>query len=59
VVKNKKLMEIMSYILAKLQQVYSTPVDIEFTVNFSPEGNFQIYYLNHITHLWAINPIYL
>ncbi|MDD4542279.1 MAG: PEP/pyruvate-binding domain-containing protein [Clostridia bacterium] len=42
VVKNKKLMEIMSYILAKLQQVYSTPVDIEFTVNFSPEGNFQI-----------------
>jgi len=42
VVKVKKLMSIMKNIMSTLQQHYGTPVDIEYTINFSPEGNFVI-----------------
>jgi hypothetical protein len=42
VAKSKKLMSLMKDILAALQQHYGTPVDVEYTVNFGPEGTFVI-----------------
>ncbi|MBR6114012.1 MAG: phosphoenolpyruvate synthase [Oscillospiraceae bacterium] len=39
IVKNKTLMSDMSGILECLQREYDHPVDIEYTVNFSPEGD--------------------
>lgn len=40
IVKTKELMSLIKNILSTLQQCYGTPVDIEFTINFSPEGTF-------------------
>lgn len=42
VVKIKILMDLMKEILATLQEHYETPVDIEYTVNFSPDGTFVV-----------------
>ena len=39
IVRNKTLMADMSGILQTLQTEYDHPVDIEYTVNFSPEGD--------------------
>ena len=41
-VKNKALMEDMRAILALLQSTYDYPVDIEYTINISPEGSYLI-----------------
>jgi len=42
VVQNKLLIEILKNILQTLQTHYQTPVDIEYTINFNPEGKFVI-----------------
>ena len=42
VVGNKALMSDMSDILELLQTEYDHPVDIEYTINFSPEGGYLI-----------------
>ena len=41
-VKNTALMEDMRAILALLQSAYDYPVDIEYTINISPEGSYLI-----------------
>ena len=41
-VKNEQLMEDMRRILSMLQETYEYPVDIEYTVNISPEGQYYI-----------------
>ncbi|MCQ2507771.1 MAG: PEP/pyruvate-binding domain-containing protein [Dorea sp.] len=41
-VKNKEFIECMSSILSTLQEEYTVPVDIEYTVNFSETGDFRI-----------------
>ncbi len=41
-VKNTALMEDMRAILALLQSTYDYPVDIEYTINISPEGSYLI-----------------
>lgn len=42
VVKTKNLMCLMKDILITLQAHYETPVDIEYTVNFSPDNTFVV-----------------
>ncbi|HWT76657.1 MAG TPA: PEP/pyruvate-binding domain-containing protein, partial [Mobilitalea sp.] len=42
VVLKKNLMSFMKQILATLQQQYKTQVDIEYTINFAPDGTFVI-----------------
>ena len=42
IVQNKALMNDMSDILSLLQEQYDHPVDIEYTVNFSPSGGYLI-----------------
>ena len=42
IVQNKALMNDMSDILSLLQTKYDHPVDIEYTVNFSPSGDYLI-----------------
>ena len=41
-VNNKALMEDMHSILSLLQETYDYPVDIEYTINISPEGQYYI-----------------
>ena len=41
-VKNRALMEDMRKILSTLQETYDYPVDIEYTINVSPEGQYYI-----------------
>jgi hypothetical protein len=41
-VKNETLMEDMHQILSLLQETYDYPVDIEYTINVSPEGRYYI-----------------
>ena len=41
-VKNTELMEDMRAILALLEEQYDYPVDIEYTINVSPEGSYVI-----------------
>ena len=41
-VKNAALMEDMKQILHTLQETYDYPVDIEYTINVSPEGQYYI-----------------
>jgi hypothetical protein len=52
VVSNKKLMNTLSRILKVLNNQYNTSVDIEFTINFSPEGYFLI-------NLLQCRPLYI
>ncbi|MFA7672729.1 MAG: PEP/pyruvate-binding domain-containing protein [Clostridia bacterium] len=42
IVQNRELMQLMKDILSMLAQHYRTPVDIEYTMNFEPEGAFSI-----------------
>ena len=42
VVKTAPLMQDMDHILSLLQEQYEHPVDIEYTVNFSPDGEYMI-----------------
>ena len=41
-VKNKKLMDSMRRMLARIQSEYDYPVDTEFTINFSDDGEYTI-----------------
>lgn len=41
-VKNEHLMQAMKDILALIQEAYQYPVDIEYTINVSPEGDYVI-----------------
>lgn len=41
-VKQEKLMRMMQEILAKIQEVYEYPVDIEYTINVSKSGEFVV-----------------
>ncbi len=41
-VKNKEFIACMDGILKTLQKVYTVPVDIEYTVNFSETGDFKV-----------------
>ena len=41
-VKNKKLMDSMHRMLARIQSEYDYPVDTEFTINFSDDGEYTI-----------------
>lgn len=52
VVKIQKLMSMIKDILATLQEHYHTPVDTEYTVNFSPDGVF-------ILNLLQCRPLYV
>ena len=52
VVSNKKLMDTMSRILRILSDMYKISVDIEFTVNFTPEKDFLI-------NLLQCRPLYI
>ena len=52
VVKVKELMVLMKDIMATLQQHYGTPVDIEYTINFGPDGNF-------VVNLLQCRPLYV
>lgn len=42
VVKNAEVMTMLKEIMAVLQEKYATPVDIEYTVNFNPDGAFAV-----------------
>ncbi len=52
IVQNKKLMVLMKDILATLQEHYGTPVDIEYTINITPEGAFTV-------NLLQCRPLYI
>jgi len=52
IVKNKKIMKLFKDILSTLQQHYGTPVDIEYTINFSPDGSF-------VVNLLQCRPLYV
>ena len=41
-VGNRKLMNMMRDILRVLQEAYDSPVDIEYTINLSPKGEFAV-----------------
>lgn len=41
-VKNQELMKDMRRMLALIQEAYEYPVDVEYTLNVSPEGNYVI-----------------
>ncbi len=52
-VKNTLLMKMMKDILSTLQEHYHTPVDIEYTINFRPDGAFNINLLQcRPLHVW-------
>lgn len=42
VVKIKKIMSLLKGMMSTLQKYYGTPVDIEYTINFNPDGAFTV-----------------
>ncbi len=52
IVKKKALMTLIKNMMATLQEHYETPVDIEYAINFSPEGKF-------VVNLLQCRPLYI
>ncbi len=50
--ENRRFTGMMQNILRQLQEVYGSPVDIEYTVNLSPEGDF-------VVNLLQCRPLYV